>query len=285
MRDRVALGALRENFIRRLEANDDHCPYCKKYLANVKKKNETFLRHAEQHCTSEWRKRRREHMEAEEKRADFQPAIEFDIELEDEEANALSDAESNESSKSSDISEDGEDEEQQQVEQGLNENHDLDAWEADFLNASKEIHMSGKRRQTAASFRNYLKEKIGSITVAHVAHEMIDMQLTEEQTNRVLRLCRCLLPEKRAKHLPQSVHNIKRALKMRQIDAIEIHMCGGCWNHAWRPCLRADWPVHPDTCSCSACTCPSCATRKRFKKKNSKQVEPQAVRHDPYFLR
>lgn len=190
MRDRVALGALRENFIRRLEANDDHCPYCKKYLANVKKKNETFLRHAQQHCTSEWRKRRREHMEAEEKRADFQPAIEFDIELEDEEANALSDAESNEASESSDISEDGEDEEQQQVEQGLNENHDLDAWEADFLNASKEIHMSGKRRQTAASFRNSLKEKIGSITVAHVAHEMIDMQLIEEQTNRVLRLCR-----------------------------------------------------------------------------------------------
>ena len=79
MRDRVALGALRENFIRRLEENDDHCPYCKKFLANVKKKNETFLRHAEQHCTSEWRKRRREHMEAEERRADFQPAIEFDI--------------------------------------------------------------------------------------------------------------------------------------------------------------------------------------------------------------
>lgn len=273
VRDRLDTRALRFSFTKKLEENDFHCPYCKKYLKDVKKVNETYLRHADQLCTEEGKKRKREEEEQDafenERMESFDPVLQADIQEPNhsglrEEANY-----GNEGSES-------EEEERDDPEEG--------PWEGWLLDASKEVHVNGDKRQTAAQLRSYLKHTIGSISVGDIARQMIEAQMPEKTADGMLSLIRQVLPATKQKYVPQSMHNIKRALKARHIDSTAIHICSTCWNYAWKPCLKSEWPIHVEQCICKACTCPACGKGKRFDCKSPQKVEPKAVRSSETWI-
>jgi hypothetical protein len=248
MRDRISVGALRQRFLSHLEENEWKCPNCNKNLQSMC--DRTRMNHAYKKCVPS----NDENQENEENGESDEP--EFGAVLD----NNVNVTTAPDISNPSDV-DDGED-----VEGGgqHDEEEDLDVWEGSFLDASKEVQIGGQKRQTAAQVRENLKVEIQGQSVGSILHRISSINTNIKVKDEILDVIKAVVPPSKRKLIPNSWHILRRAMKVKDLSAVEIQICPSCWGHAWKPCKKEDWPRHSQECDCAECTCPQCGEGKRF---------------------
>ena len=147
--------------------------------------------------------------------------------------------------------------------QDVNDDDDLfDIWGGNVLDTSKGVQPEGL--QTAAQIRENLQVDIQGQMVGEILHEMSHIEANMDTKDDMLKLVLKVLPPHKKRLLPNSWQMLRRAIKVKDLSAVEIHTCPSCWGHAWKPCLKENWPRHSQECGCAECTCPQCGEGKRF---------------------
>ncbi len=135
-------------------------------------------------------------------------------------------------------------------------------------------------RQTGLMVRNNLHRCVspGGKTLAEILHDIISMDRPVHVIEDMLRVAR---DSSNNKIVPTSFHVLRKALQMRDLFSVDIHICGTCWKFGWKPLEKEQWSKCASTCTCEICTCPRCLENgnvsKRFKKDLSGRMEPEKV--------
>lgn len=154
-----------------------------------------------------------------------------------------------------------------------------DTWETNMLNSPDPIQANGSR-QTGLMVRNNLGERIhaGGKTLAELLHGLLARDRPAQALQEMLEVAREF---SNSKLVPNSFHVLKKALHMRSLASVDIHLCGECWKYGWKPLEKEKWSLCASGCTCDVCTCPVCLRdgriSKRFKKNLAGRFEPQQV--------
>lgn len=215
------------------------CLYCERSVDGVGR--ETLTRHAYQECVT---------AEVLDLTQPAQPTLNEDISLQDRAGELIA----------NDIEENSDEGVLSQTEE------DENIWEATFLEGSKEVQRNGLHRRTAFQVRQDIDEPLNSTKkLGNILSWLVDLDKPLETKELVLKALR-EFGGRNAALIPSSMHVVRRAVKSRSTDAVEIRLCVKCWRHAWKPCEKDKRPncMFLNHCNCSNCTCPVCGDGKRF---------------------
>ena len=261
MRDRVSVAALRQRFLLQLDRNEWKCPNCSKNLQSMC--DRTRMNHAYKKCISS-NLENQENQDGANDEPEFEAIINNDVTVSIAPEFADDHDEQHVGSEDPDAeSDDEQDVGSQDLDAGSDDDV-FDIWEGNFLDASKEVQVGGQNRQTAAQVRENLKVEIQGGTVGEILHKVSSFQANVATKDGILKLLQQVLPQNKKRLIPNSWHILRRAMKVKDLSAVEIHTCPACWGHAWKPCKKEDWPRHSLECECAECTCPQCGEGKRF---------------------
>jgi hypothetical protein len=112
-------------------------------------------------------------------------------------------------------------------------------------------------RQTAFQVRAHLNKEISNsgTSVGRILFKILEKENTVSNYADKLELAReCTsCPD-----LPNSWHTLSKAIRMRCVDEVDYHICDVCWDHAWMPTRKENWPDCSEECRCKECICPKC---------------------------
>lgn len=261
-RSKIEIGYIIARFRRRVIANDGRCTHCGKQIMSLNElaeyefdfKQETVVKHADQKCV-------RDHAVSLDEDVVMTAGICVSVESKD------------------DTSED-EDDGDEDNEQPGEPCEEYDSWESDLLLNEDPIQAEGSR-QTGLMVRNHLADKVRPVgqTLAEILHLILSEDRPVHVIEDMLKVARASSGNEFS---PNSFHVLKKALRMRSLASVDIHICGACWQYGWKPMGKEKWSKCDDGCTCEGCTCPVCYRRgsisKRFKRDLSGRLEPQQVR-------
>jgi hypothetical protein len=256
---------LKMSFKRVLERNNGFCPHCDKSIPEDCDRK-TLVKHADGACCSDARN--------DELLDDIEVATRRTIEsVNDDNINEVESVE--------------DDMEQGDVMPGSDRSSELweeneASWEQDFRDIEAPIQRNGSR-QTGAQVRDNFGKNIGARgetlakSIYHLLEKDRPAHVIEDMLSFGQRTC------SKPSLIPNSFHVIRRALEMRSLASVDIHICSSCYQFAWKPQPKKAWPLCPEDCECSGCTCPVCLQNgikdsKRFKTDISGYLEPRMVR-------
>lgn len=270
-RSKIEIGYIVAQFRRKVIANNGLCTGCGKQLMSLNElaeyefdfTQETVVKHADQKCV-------------------HPRVVSLDEDIVMSTGICVSD-ESEDDSREENEEDGDEDEDEDEGQPGESSEH-CDSWECHLLLNADPIQAEGSR-QTGLMVRNHLGDQVrpGGQTLAEILHFILSEDRPVHVIEDMLKVARTSSGNE---FMPKSFHVLKQALHMRSLAAVDIHICGGCWQYAWKPVEKEKWPKCDDDCSCDFCTCPICHRHgiisKRFKRDLSGGLEPQQVR--PTFV-
>ena len=265
-RSKLEIGYIVSVFEKQVVANEGYCTRCGKELMSLNDKaeyefkwtRETVVKHADKKCAPR-----------------SANALDENIALNGRPLDTVDGA----------TEQDGDGEEEAEPEGADDDNddaimhNDYDSWEKSFL-LNENPSQSEGTRQTGLMVRNNLHRRVspGGKTLAEILHNIISMDRPVHAIEDMLRVAR---DSSNNKIVPNSFHVLRKALHMRYLSSVYIHICGTCWKFGWKPLEKEQWSNCTSTCTCEICTCPICLEHgkvsKRFKRDLSGRIEPEKV--------
>lgn len=258
-RGKIEMAVMKMSFKRVLVRNNSVCPYCSRVVAdNCDRK--TFIKHMDSACCPKENQPLRENL-----------AIDSCATIENE---VSGDSERMPEIEANDMGEDA-------VDGSVSDTPLEQSWEQDFRDIENPIQKRGAR-QTGAQVRENLDKNIGTkgMTLAKVLYNILEKDRPVHVIEDILSVSRMVCSKPGL--LPTSFHVVRRALEMRSLASVDVHICKTCQQFAWKPQPKASWPDCPPECTCQECTCPVClengaSDSKRFEKGMSEGIEPRMV--------
>ena len=269
-RSKFEIGYIVSEFSRQVVGNDGCCTSCGKEIMSLNEQaefefnvtRETVVKHADRKCVH----RRR-------------PVLNDNIAIEGRDYVDEGGGGGGEQGGEEGEEEQEEQEDEERAEQDIPD----DSWETNMLLNENPIQAGGSR-QTGLMVRNNLQTLVRpqGKTLAEVLHGILSKDRPVHVIEDMLEVARECTNNK---YFPRSFHVLKKALHMRSLDSVDIHICGACWKFAWKPVEKANWPTCDTQCTCEFCTCPKCLQNGKISKRFEQDLSGRlAPRHNCYYF-